>query len=106
MYGRCQPAVPYDGFLFVARQGRAISGSAMNKRLKQSGAAHRPHGFRSSFRTWAEETGEDWTLAETSLSHAIGNTVQRTYQRSDLLEQRRPLMQRWADHLLGAAGTV
>ena len=32
--------------------------------------------------------------------HATGNAVQQAYQRSDLLEQRRPLMQAWADTIL------
>ena len=33
--------------------------------------------------------------------HATGNEVEQAYQRSDLLEQRRVLMQEWADALFG-----
>ena len=58
------------------------------------------HGMRSTFRDWCAETGRDPILAEKSLMHATGNAVQQAYQRSDLLERRRPLMQAWADEIL------
>lgn len=55
------------------------------------------HGFRSTFRDWAAEAGWSNILAEKSLMHATGGVVEQAYQRSDLLEQRRPLLQAWAD---------
>lgn len=58
------------------------------------------HGFRSTFRDWAAENGVDSIIAEKCLSHATGNAVEQAYQRSDLLEQRRPVMQQWADAIL------
>lgn len=61
------------------------------------------HGFRSTFRDWAAEAGIDPVLAEKSLMHKTGNTVEQAYQRSDLLEQRRPVMQAWADELIGVS---
>jgi integrase len=61
----------------------------------------RPHGFRSSFRTWcAEATDAPKELAETCLGHVIGNEVERAYRRTDLLDKRRVLMERWAEHLI------
>ena len=62
-----------------------------------------PHGLRSSFRSWAAEQGADWATAEASLGHAIGNTVEQAYMRSDLLEPRRELMEQWADFCVGGA---
>ena len=59
------------------------------------------HGCRSTFRDWAAESGVDWVLAEKSLMHQTGSAVVQAYQRSDLLEQRRPVLQQWADVLLG-----
>lgn len=53
------------------------------------------HGMRSTFRDWCAENGADPILAEKSLMHATGNEVELAYQRSDLLEQRRPLMEAW-----------
>ena len=57
------------------------------------------HGCRSTFRDWCAENDKDAVLAEKSLMHATGNEVEQAYQRSDQLEQRRVLMQEWADFL-------
>lgn len=58
------------------------------------------HGCRSTFRDWAEETGQNSKAAERALMHDEPNKVTRAYQRSDLLDLRRPLMQAWADEVL------
>ena len=58
------------------------------------------HGFRSSFRDWASENNHPQHLAESALAHQIKNEVERAYHRTDLLEQRRPMMQNWADFVL------
>ena len=56
------------------------------------------HGFRSSFRDWvAEEAGAARELAESALAHQVGSDVERAYARSDLLERRRELMERWLE---------
>jgi integrase len=57
------------------------------------------HGFRSTFSTWAADHRMDTTLVETSLAHTVGNAVSQAYQRSDLLEARRVLMEAWASYL-------
>lgn len=55
------------------------------------------HGFRSSFRDWATEAANaPRELAEAALAHQVGNAVERSYARSDQLERRRELMERWA----------
>ena len=54
------------------------------------------HGMRSTFRDWAQENNFDRILAEKALMHATGNAVEQAYQRSDLLEQRRSMMEAWA----------
>jgi hypothetical protein len=33
-----------------------------------------------------------------ALGHQVGNAVERAYRRTDLLEQRRQLMNAWANH--------
>ncbi|KWA71713.1 integrase [Burkholderia ubonensis] len=58
------------------------------------------HGFRSSFRDWASEHGYARDLAERALAHAVKNQVEAAYHRTDLLEQRRPLMEAWTKHVL------
>ena len=55
------------------------------------------HGFRSTFRDWAEEaTPYPHEVKEAALAHAVENRVERAYRRGDLLEQRKPLMAEWA----------
>ncbi|MGH1455066.1 MAG: tyrosine-type recombinase/integrase [Paracoccaceae bacterium] len=55
------------------------------------------HGFRSSFRNWASEKCYPRDCAERALAHTIANETEAAYHRTDLLEQRRPIMQAWAD---------
>lgn len=57
------------------------------------------HGFRSSFRDWCSEQGYSRDLAERSLAHTIKDKVEAAYHRTDLLEQRRDLMNAWANFL-------
>lgn len=65
------------------------------------------HGFRSTFRDWASEVGNaPREVAEMSLSHRIGSDVERAYARSDLLEKRRNLMERWSAFVTGTVGKV
>ena len=55
------------------------------------------HGFRSSFRDWtAECTNFPREAAEMALAHAVGDAVERAYQRGDLFQKRRQLMNAWA----------
>jgi integrase len=57
------------------------------------------HGLRTSFRTWAAEVARaPREVAEMALAHTVGNAVERAYARTDLLDQRRELLQAWADH--------
>lgn len=57
------------------------------------------HGFRSSFRDWCSEQGYARDLAERALAHSIQNQVEAAYHRTDLLDQRRPMMEAWADFI-------
>ena len=72
------------------------------------------HGFRSSFRDWAAEQkvrlpvgrkvqAYTWEACEIALGHTVGDATTRAYFRADLLEERRDLMQDWADYCMGRA---
>lgn len=93
-----------DGNLFVGRNNKPISDMAMSSFLKRRGMIERPHGFRSSFRTWcAEETDTPREIAETALAHTSGSAVELAYRRTDFMEQRRKLMERWAEHVTASS---
>ncbi len=57
------------------------------------------HGFRATFSTIANESGFDGDVIEKALAHEERNRVRAAYHRSEYLEQRRELMQWWADLL-------
>ena len=79
----------------------------MSRMMERRGLAERPHGFRTSLRVWlAEATETSNEIAETILSHSVGTSVTRAYQRSDYLEQRRALMEKWAEHVTSFSGAV
>ena len=79
---------------------------ALLRRMEVSGVIT-VHGFRSAFRDWvADCTATPEAVAEAALAHAVGNSVQRAYQRGDLLEKRRWLMQAWAEYCARAPAEV
>ena len=83
------------------RSGSPISNVAVEKTLRAMDAGGTPHGFRTSFRTWVQDTNAcSYEVAEMTLGHRIGGIVERTYARSDLLEQRRKVMEDWSGYIL------
>jgi integrase len=89
----------------MRRINEAREGGYLDQR---SGRPAVPHGLRSTFRDWASENGVSHDLAERALAHTIRNAVEAAYHRTDLLEQRRGVMEVWAAHVTGSAagGTV
>ena len=100
-----------SGLIFPspARRGRPMSDMALTAVLRRTGLAERTvvHGFRSAFRDFASErTSAPHAVMELSLAHAVGSAVEQAYARSDLLEKRRALMQRWADFVTASGAKV
>lgn len=96
-----------DGFLFPSIKKGVISDATMSRLMERDKIAYRPHGFRSSLRDWiAEATDTPHDIAETTLGHTVGGKVERAYRRTDFLEQRRKLLERWAKHVTGKGGQV
>ncbi len=87
-----------DGMVFPGmKKGQAISSAALHKYFKGQHPNLTVHGFRSSFRDWcAEMTNYPRELAESALAHALRDKTEAAYQRGDLLERRRKLMEAWA----------
>lgn len=98
-----------DSFAFPGqKRGKGLSNMAMAQLLKRIGHGDvTVHGFRSSFRDWAaERSGMPREIAELSLAHDVGNAVERAYRRSDLIEQRKILLERWAQFTNQTLGMV
>jgi integrase len=91
----------FDIIFPTSHKGAPISNAAVEKTLRVMNAGGTPHGFRTSFRTWVQDTEAcSYDVAEMVLGHKIGGIVERIYARSDLLEQRRTVMKYWANFVL------
>ncbi|WP_312795589.1 tyrosine-type recombinase/integrase [Tianweitania sp.] len=91
-----------EGYLFPSVRKGVISDMTMGMFMQRRKMEARPHGFRSSLRDWlAEETEAPYEVAETMLGHIVGGSVERAYRRTDYLEQRRKLIERWATLMAG-----
>ncbi|WP_146589645.1 tyrosine-type recombinase/integrase [Puniceibacterium confluentis] len=96
-----------NGFLFPNTRKGVISDMTLSRMMERRGLEARPHGFRTSLRTWlAESTDAPHEVAEAMLAHVVDGGVVRAYRRTDYLEQRAKLVDRWANHVTGGAGQV
>jgi len=58
------------------------------------------HGFRAMARTlMAERLNIPEAVIEAQLAHAVKDSLGRAYNRTEFVEQRRAMMQTWADYL-------
>ena len=92
-----------NGLVFPALRSRGVlSDMVFTQMLRRLALDFVPHGLRSSFRDWAaEKTNAPHAVVEKALAHTVGNATEAAYFRSDLLEQRRPLMEDWGGFLEG-----
>jgi integrase len=92
-------AIRDSDYIFPGRfQGRPVGHAVVRRLAKQAaGTDTTVHGLRSTFRDWvAERTSSPREVAEMALAHIVGSDVERAYQRSDLFDKRRRLMDAWA----------
>jgi integrase len=100
------PGAPLSNMAFLTLLKRMTSGDA-NWIDPASGRRITAHGFRATFRTWAEEVATvPHAVVEQAMGHQVGNQVERAYRRTDLLAKRRELMDAWAAYCEPRAGEV
>ena len=97
------PKLTGSNLIFPSRTGKALSDMAFSQLMR--GMRERgeltveavPHGFRSTFRDWAaEQTAYPDEIRKAASGHTVGDSVKEAYQRTDLLDKRRNLMNEWA----------
>ncbi len=91
-------------WLFPSRHdpARPMGGSVLNTALRRVGWPREimtAHGFRAMAATTLSEEGWGSEVIERQLAHVDKNQVRAAYQRSELLAERRKMMQAWADWL-------
>ena len=86
--------------LFPSVRGGKLWDVMLMKELQMIRDEVTVHGFRSSFRQWAaEQTSFPEAVCELALAHVNRDRVEAAYQRSDLFERRRELMETWCRYL-------
>ena len=109
-----QPLTGGGTFVFPAltSRQRCMSENTVRSALRRMGYSNddmTAHGFRATARTLiAERLGVEDKIIEAQLAHAVGDALGRAYNRTQYLEQRRDMLQQWADYLdrLRAGGEV
>ncbi|WP_244889143.1 tyrosine-type recombinase/integrase [Roseivivax marinus] len=86
-----------SGLVFPGtKAGKPISDMTLTKLVKAMGYDVHVHGFRSTFKVWAQErTNMPREVTEAALAHTIQNKAEAAYARSDLFEKRVKLMRSW-----------
>jgi len=85
-----------------------MSDATLTKALRVAGAGdYTVHGFRSTFRDWAADTGFADAWAEAALAHGNPDKTEAAYKRTTYFEQRRDrLMPAWAAFALNDSSNV
>jgi integrase len=97
------PLTGQGDYVFPNRNqlGKVISENTVLKIIETIGYKGRMtgHGFRSLARSILGDMGYRWEALEAMLSHALVNQTAAAYIRTTYFEERRGIMQEWADYL-------
>lgn len=100
-----RPITGSGRYVFPALTGRdrCMSENTVRTALRRMGYGNddmTAHGYRAMARTMLDERlGVEPGLIEAQLAHNVSDALGRAYNRTQHLEQRRTMMQRWADYL-------
>jgi len=94
----------HSAYLFPSTRTitRPMSDMTVNVALRSLGYAQGEmtgHGFRAMANSLLAERGWSPDAIERQLAHVEGNKIRAAYHRSEHLEERRRMMQYWADYL-------
>lgn len=86
-----------SGLIFPGQGGRPMSAATLSRVVKLAGG-QTLHGYRSSLRSWAATQNVSTEVAESLLGHEAKGII-ATYQRDNLLDLRRPIMDAWGTYV-------
>lgn len=100
------PLTGHGKYIFpsIRTSTRPMSENTMNAALKRLGYSKDeivPHGFRTMASTSLHELGWNSDVVEMQLAHTDRNRVRGIYNRAEYIEDRKRMMQAWADYLDG-----
>jgi len=98
-----RPITGHTKFVFPNRgdRSRPMADAALRQALKKLGWAtkYSPHGTRTTGSTGLNELSYRYDVIEAQLAHAEPNSARRSYNHATYLDERREMMQKWADLL-------
>lgn len=100
------PLTGPEGFLFPSERtkARCMSDNTVNAALRRLGFDRDTvvgHGFRATFSTMLNGMGYDPDVIERQLAHKERDAIRAAYHRTEYREDRRAMLQAWADYLDG-----
>ncbi len=83
------------------RRDQPMTRDALTKAVERMnlGFEYSPHATRTTASTILNETGYRGDVIECQLAHQEANAVRRAYNRTDYFDERREMIQAWADKL-------
>lgn len=87
-------------FVLMNSKGKPISENAMLYAIKRF-AEITTHGFRATLGSWCAERGVNKQVSDFIKAHQP-KYLDAAYERTDLLAERRVVLQQWADYVTGA----
>ena len=93
-----------EGLVFPSLRGKELHPSMLPEFCRKLELGASPLGFRLSFRDYCAEQGVSREIAASCLAQTVRNKVEAAYRRSDLLDQRRAVMEHWARCVEGHDG--
>ncbi len=99
-----QPLTGRYKYVFTGARSKdkPMSDNALRLALRTMGFGNdqmTPHGFRTTASTLLNEKGFNPDAIEAQLAHKDGNKVRAVYNRAQYLDERREMLQEWADYL-------
>jgi len=101
-----RPLTGHLAYVFpsLASPKRCMSENTIRTALRRMGFSNddmTPHGFRAMARTLIAErlSGVPSDVIEAQLAHGKAGPLGMAYDRAEFMEQRRQMMQTWADYL-------
>ena len=100
-----QPLTGHRPHLFPSTrgEGRVLSDATLGAALRRLGFSNEEmtaHGFRATARTMlVERLNVDESVVEAQLAHKVKDALGRAYNRTSFVDQRRAMLQEWADYL-------
>jgi integrase len=105
VFRELQPLTGHAKMVFRGERhhDRAMSENTVNAALRAMGFSADEvtgHGFRATARTMLHERlGYSPDVIEAHLAHTVRDSLGRAYNRTEFVEQRREMLQTWADYL-------